>query len=89
MLTQTMRDAARGTAHEQQIATLANIIETGRGYQIGYAIYLNNLTDDEQGVMLGLAARYPENITALVTHDLNSATVNRIGDLISEIRIGN
>ena len=87
MNTQTIKNAIAGKS--PQLAILADAIEGGRGYEHGKEIYLSKLTYTEQCASLGLAAKYPEHVVALVTHDLSSAIIKNIGGLIEEIRIGN
>jgi len=45
-------------------------------------------TQTMQCGLLGLSAKYPEHVSSLVTHDLNSGKIQKVGDLISTIRIG-
>lgn len=42
----------------------------------------------KQGLM-GLSVKYPEHAKSLTTHDLNSGKIEKVGELISTIRIGN
>ena len=44
-------------------------------------------SERERSMLLGLTARYPEFVRALVTHDLNSGQIMNLGGLISEIRL--
>ena len=71
------------------IGYVLHAIEDGRGRIEGNEAWVWNLTHDEQNALLGLSARYPEQVVALVTHNLNSGRIVNLSMLVSEIRIGN
>ncbi len=86
MTGQIIRDATASRC--PQMGLIADALEGGRAWVDGQTIWLKNLLYEEQCALLGLAARYPDHVHALVTHDLNSGQIKNLGDLISTIRIG-
>lgn len=47
----------------------------------------NFIGDNMVNRLLGLTARYPDRVTALITHDLRSFKIDSIPDLLTDIRI--
>jgi hypothetical protein len=74
-----------------QLTSIITAVECGQGWFVEFEnrMYLKGLYETDCCNLLGLAARYPEYVTALQTHDLNGGFICNIERLIEEIRIGN